>query len=257
MKMKSSMSLIALSLAVFAPLVGATEYPLQFTPNPGYRGLVVAGYTFSPDGQQVIGNCSYYTVSSGGSGKGGGSRATKTYAQTCTWDLNGNLISMVKGALPIPVPLYVNGSQIIYAVNAAGDSTGADSVLPGKGFVSTPGAHYTWLTPQNHGVLQQMVYTLTATLTSDGDVPLDVTEVTPSALQGAVKLVQPADPNSTNCIGETKPGATCTITVQYDPTKLTSPIGLVLDTLRIDLTSNAGAGHDFMQVFTIVVPGKL
>jgi len=36
--------------------------PLHFTPNPGYRGLVVVRYKFSADGSHVIGNCSYYTI---------------------------------------------------------------------------------------------------------------------------------------------------------------------------------------------------
>ena len=67
--MKNLISLAAFCMAVFAPVAGAYNYPLQFSPNPGSRGLVVAGYQIV--GSQVIGNCSYYTVS-GGSGKGGG-----------------------------------------------------------------------------------------------------------------------------------------------------------------------------------------
>ena len=257
--MKISMIPIAFSLAVFAPLADATEFALQFTPNAGYRGLIVAGYRFSTDGKNVIGNCSYYTVSGGVSGKGGGTHGTtKVYAQTCTWDLNGNLVpGGVKPGLPsIPLPIKVNGTQVIYAMNAAGDTTGTDLALPEHGFVSTPGPDYQWVTPQNHGILHHMVYTLSATLKSTGDMPLEVTAVQPSALFGKVTLVPPTDPKQTNCIGETKPGDSCTITVTYDPTKLTSPIGFILDTLRIDLTSNAGAGHDFIQAFTVIVPRK-
>ena len=37
--MKRSMSLVAFGLVVFAPVAGAYEYPLQFTPNPGYSGV--------------------------------------------------------------------------------------------------------------------------------------------------------------------------------------------------------------------------
>src|SRR5205807_4552655 len=47
---------------------GGNEYPLQFTPGAGYRGLVVAGYQLvgnSFGGYTVLGNCSYYTVHSG------------------------------------------------------------------------------------------------------------------------------------------------------------------------------------------------
>jgi hypothetical protein len=46
-------------------------------------------------------------------------------------------------------------------------------------------------------------------------------------------------------------GQTCSITVTYDDTKTN---GLASDTLRIDLTSNAGAVHDFIQNFTIIFP---
>ena len=59
---------------------------------------------------------------------------------------------------------------------------------------------------------------------------------------------------STTCIGETLVGDTCTITMTYDDTGVTSPIGLVLDTLRIDLTSNAGGAHDFIEFFVLVLP---
>jgi hypothetical protein len=243
---------LGLYAAVLIPAAAAYEYPLQFTPNAGYRGLVVAGYKFSSDGSEVIGNCSYYTVSSAGSGKGGGGHSTtKVYAQTCTWDLHGNLMGMAAGAPAIPLPLHINGTQIVYAVNANGDATGTDAALPEHGFVNTPGAHYTWLTPQNNGVLRQMVYTLTATLKSDGDAPLEITSVAPSALHSVVTL------KSTTCIGETKVGDTCSITVTFDPTKLTPATALTLDTLRIDLTSNAGAGHDFVQIFTIIMAERL
>src|ERR1700680_1787681 len=68
----------------------AYEYKLQFAPQSGARGLVVAGYQFS--GNTVAGNCSYYTVSSG---SGRGSHGTRTnHYSTCTWDLIGNLISL-------------------------------------------------------------------------------------------------------------------------------------------------------------------
>jgi hypothetical protein len=235
--MKGSLSLLAFCLLLFAAVAEATEYPLQFTPNPGYRGLVVAGYQFQ--GNEVVGNCSYYTVSSSG---------TLTFAQTCRWDLSGNLLSITPGAPAVPPPISIKGTEVVYAVDANGDTTGTDSALPEHGFVSTPGAHYTWLLPQNPFVLQQKVYTLSATLKSDGELPLDITAVTPSALHSTVTL------KSTTCIGETKVGDTCTITVTYDDTGVTSPIGLVLDTLRIDLTSNAAGAHDFIEFFVLVLP---
>jgi hypothetical protein len=87
-----------------------------------------------------------------------------------------------------PSSISITGDVVVCAQNAAGDTTGTDRELPKRGFVTTPGAHYTWLTLQNSAVLQQFVYTHTATLKSDGDVPLDITAVTPSALHGVVAL---------------------------------------------------------------------
>lgn len=48
-------------------------------------------------------------------------------------------------------------------------------------------------------------------------------------------------------------GATCTITVAYDPSRLTSPTGLAYDTLTVALVDNAGQSPDFVQGYTIVV----
>src|SRR2546425_12716643 len=79
----------------------AHEYPLQFTPGAGARGLVVAGYQITAG--TVTGTCSYYTVTSG-SGRGGGYRTIRRdYNQTCTWDLTGNLLSVTSGP-PGPPP---------------------------------------------------------------------------------------------------------------------------------------------------------
>jgi len=249
--MNKAIGLVGFCLMAFAPLAGATEYPLQFTPNPGYRSLIVAGYAFNADGN-VVGNCSYYTLSgSSGSGKGGGHGSTVTnYSQTCTWDVYGNLLTVTPGLLQLPQPVSFNGTQTIFAINASGDSTtGTDLALPERGFVTTPGAHYTWLTPQNRGVLTyQMAYTLTASLKSEGDIPLVITNVAPSALLGSAIL------KSTTCMDKPlQKGDTCSITVIYDDTTLTSPDGALQDTLRLDLTSNGGAAQDFIQPYTLIV----
>lgn len=228
-----------------APIACAHEYALHFTPNPGYRGLVVAGYRFS--GDTVIGNCSYYTVHSG-SGRGGGYRTTKTYYnQTCTWDLYGNLLSMTPGAPTAPAPIYTSGTQTVYARNASGESTGTDTALPFGGFVNTPGSHYTWLTSNAYLALPQAVWTLTTTLKSDGDIP-----VTISAVQASARLAK-VTVQSTTCKGEVPVGATCSVTVTYDPTKLSSPTGLAYDTLTIAITSDAGQASDFVQSYTVTV----
>jgi len=176
----SSVTLTVTPVATTTTSGGANEYPLQFTPGAGYRGLVVAGYQLvanSFGGSTVLGNCSYYTVRSG-SGRGGGYRTITThYDQTCTWDLYGNLLTVTPGAPVVPAPLSVNGTQTVYAANAQGVFTGSDSALPFHGFVYTPGSHFSWLTPNPYTVLSQTVYTVTATLKSDGDMPLSISSV--------------------------------------------------------------------------------
>jgi hypothetical protein len=207
--------------------------------------LVVAGYQLT--GSTVVGNCSYYTVHSG-SGRGGGYHTTTTYYnQTCTWDYYGNLLSIVPGAPAAPAPLYINGTQTVYALNGNGEYTGSDSSLPNHGFVNTPGSHYTWVTSNAYAVLQQMVYTFSVTLVSDGDVPLNITAAEASA------RVATATVKSTTCVGQTAVGATCSVTVTYDATKLRTATGLAYDTLTIGVTSDAGQTPDFVQSYTITV----
>jgi hypothetical protein len=243
--MKPFLSILSFCFLAFASVAGAHEYPLQFTPNSGYRGLVVAGYQLT--GSTVVGNCSYNTVHSG-SGRGGGYHTTTTYYnQTCTWDLFGNLLSVTPGAPAIPAPLYVNGTQTVYALDGNGEYTGSDTALPNHGFVNTPGSHYTWVTSNGYAVLQQMVYTITATLASDGDLPLNISAVEASALRAKTTI------KNTTCVGQIAAGATCSVTVTYDPTKLRSATGLAYDTLTIGVTSDAGQTPDFVQSYTITV----
>ena len=231
---------------VLAGVAGAHEYPLQFTPNAGYRDLVVAGYRF--DGNTVVGNCSYHTAHAG-SGKGGGYHSLVTrYNQTCTWDLYGNLLSVARGLPNEPPPLSINGAQTIYALNPTGASTGIDSKLPQGGFVDTPGSHYSWLTSNAYTVLQtQALYTVTATLSSDVDRSLIISAAEAGAVHAGAAVA------GSTCIGETLVGATCSVTVIYDPTKLSSATGLAYDTLTIGVTSDAGQASDFVQSYTIVV----
>ena len=246
--MKGSISAFAFCLLGIAQIALAYEYPLQFKLNAGYRSVIVAGYQFQ--GNNVVGNCSYYTVS-GGSGKGGGGHASaRTDAQTCMWDTHGNLLSITPGAPAVPAAVATNGSQVIYAIGPNGEFTGTDSKLPARGFVNSAGSHYTWLTPNHNAVLHQFVYTFTATLKSDGDMPVNISSVQVSALHGVAMLKQ------TDCEGEIKVGDKCSISLTYDPTKLTGNNGLATDTLRIDLTSDAGEAYDFIQNITVTLPGK-
>jgi hypothetical protein len=125
--MKTTKSLLALWLIALTPLARARDYPLQFTPPAGYQGLVVAGYEFV--GKTVVGNCSYYTVPSGSGRAGGYHPSTKSYQQTCTWDLYGKLLSVKPGAPAVPAPLSTKGPRTVYAANTNGAYTGSDSKL--------------------------------------------------------------------------------------------------------------------------------
>jgi hypothetical protein len=238
------------TVAIPSPSGGGNEYPLKFTPGAGARGVVVAGYTLAPDsvyGTIVIGTCSYYTVHSG-SGRGGGYKTVTTYYnQTCRWDPYGNLLSITSGAPAAPTPIAVNGTQTIYASTAAGMSTGTDSALPGGGFVFTPGAHYTWLTPNPYAVIQQGLLTFTVSLKSDGDLPLTVSSVDATALAGTATVA------GTTCTDSIPVGSTCSVTVVYDSTQFRSPTGLAYDTLSIHLNADAGQAVDFVQQYTIVL----
>jgi hypothetical protein len=240
-------SLAGFCLLALVRVAGAYEYPLQFTPNAGSRGLVVAGYRF--DGAGVIGNCSYYTEHSG-SGKGGGYRTFITrYDQTCTWDLYGNLVSVAPGSPAVPQPVSTSGTETIYAFDGSGDSTGTDTRLPNRGFVNTPGAHYSWDTANAHMVVQNTPYTFTVSLTSDGDIPLNISAVTAST-SGAGSVAV----DGSACMGEIPVGSVCGVSVTYNAAKLRSPTGLAYDTLTLSVTSNAPQASDFIQSYTIVVP---
>jgi len=248
-----SIASMVLCLAVYTPLAGAYEYPLQFTPNPGYRGLVVAGYEFqtAQDGSsQVVGNCSYYTVSAGAGNAGAAGVIQRNYDRTCTWDIYGNLQGVTAGAPIVPPVLEMKGTETVYAINPAGDFTGSDTKVAEHGFVNTPGAHYTWLTPQTSTVIAPGVYTRGVTLKSDGDVPVHITAVKARALHGIVTATR------TDCVGAIKVGSRCSVSLKYDDRAVASTTDPAYDTLRVDLTSDAGEAHDFIQNLTIVPPAK-
>ncbi len=250
--MQRSLVLAAIGFCLAGP-AEAYEYTLQFTPNYGARGLTVAGYAF--DGSTVVGNCSYYTVTGSGSGRGGGYHAHTTYYnQTCSWDLYGNLLSIAQGAPTAPAPLSTGGGLTIYARNADGDTTGVDTAHGDTGFVNTPSGQYAWVTAPSYVSLgNQKPANITLTLRSIGDRPLIVSRIDP-----AVRLAK-ASVRSTTCErAPVKPGATCTITVTYDPRGL--PPGddpyTAYDTLTVGIVSNSGQAPDFSESIEVAVaPG--
>jgi hypothetical protein len=249
------MKRIVLTLILF--LLGshaayAYEYKLQFTPRGGAYGLVVAGYQFNSE--TVVGDCSYYTVSSG---SGRGSHGTRTnHYNTCSWDFFGNLISLtpVSSAPVAPHPISHTGTEIVYAISGT-SSTGQDT--RGFGFVSTPSSHYAWQTVNGgYAVIPYAVHTITATLISDGDFPLDFDGATvASSISGYITpSAGTATVSATTCADAVPVGSTCSVTISYDPTtiKCTSDAyGYAYTKIDLSLVTDAGANSDFTQGFTI------
>ena len=243
-------TLFTLILLCIAHAAFAYEYHLQFTPQSGARGLVVAGYYFSAD--TVVGNCSYDTVSAS-SGRGGHSVTTHHY-NTCTWDLYGNLLSMTPGAPTVPAALYTNGTETVYATNGA-SSTGHDT--RNFGFVSTPSSHYTWETLNGgYAVIPDAVYSVSATLISDGDFDLKLAGAT--VVANIFGTITPAPGtavvSASTCPAAVAPASTCTVTVSYNPTTIGctgSPYGYAYTGIDLSLVTDAGANTDFTQRFTV------
>ena len=247
------MSRLPLTLILLGAHVAyAYEYKLQFTPQAGARGLVVAGYQFS--GNTILGNCSYYTVTAS-SGRGGHSVTTYHY-NTCSWDLFGNLLSLTPvSAAPVAPPLISQtGTEIVYAIGGA-STTGLDT--RGFGFVTTPSSHYTWQTVNGgYAVIPYAPYTITATLISDGDLPLafDGATVTASISGYITPAPGTATVSATTCTNPVQVGSTCSVTVTYSPTSIRctgSPYGYGYTRIDLSLITDAGATIDFTEGFTI------
>jgi hypothetical protein len=244
-------TLLALALLGASSAAFSYEYRLQFTPQAGARGLSVAGYAFK--GQTVVGNCSYYTVSAC-SGRGC-HPVTTQHPGTCTWDVYGNLLSMVPGAPTAPAAIGQNGTEIIYARSGA-SSTGSDT--RGYGFVDTPASHYSWQTLNGgYAVIPDKSYAVVATLVSDGDRDLVVSGATVkpqisgmvTATAGKAVIV-----SNTCATAPLPPGSTCTVKVSYRPQSIkctASPYGYAYTGITLSLVTNAGANTDFTERFTV------
>ena len=113
------------------------------------------------------------------------------------------------------------------------------------GYVDTPSAHFTWgpfTAPGGPGV-----QTVTMSLVSDGDMPLDMASVTETTSLARSHMT------STNCIGVIHAGSSCSISIYYDPTRLAYPTGLMYDTLTVTAQSNSPQAGTFSSHFTIRV----
>ena len=242
--------LFALMFLGIAHVASAYEYHLQFVPQPGARGLVVAGYRFV--GDTVVGDCSYVTYSAC-SGRGCHSVPTYHY-NTCTWNLYGTQLSMTSGAPTAPKPLYQIGTEIVYASSGT-STTGVDT--RNFGFVSTPSAHYTWQTPNaGYADIPDAAYKIEATLISDGDYALDFTgaRVVPQIYGTITPSPGSAIVSANTCVGAVLPGRTCTVTVTYNPTTISctgSPYGFAYTGIDLSVFSDADIHTDFTQRFTV------
>jgi hypothetical protein len=230
----------------------AYEYKLQFTPQGGATGLVIAGYQFN--GNTISGNCTYY-ITSPGSGRG--SHGTTTYHDNqCSWDLFGNLISLMPVAIAPAAPPVISqiGTETVYAVSGA-SSTGHDT--RGFGFVTTPSSHYTWETVSGGiAVIPDALYLVTATLISDGDFPLifDGAHVTSSVSGSITPAPGTATVAATTCGSSVPVGSTCSVTVAYNPGTIkctASPYGYAYTQIDLSLVTDAGANSDFTLRFTV------
>src|SRR5438552_7200723 len=220
----------------------AYEYKLQFTPQAGARGLTVAGYQFNSN--TVVGNCTYSTVSAC-SGRGCHSTTTYHY-NVCSWDLFGNLISLTPVSIaPVaPQPISTTGTEIVYAVSGT-SSTGRDT--RGFGFVSTPSSHYAWQTVNaGYAVIPYAVYTITATLISDGNFALNYAGATVSSAVSGYITPSPgtATVSGSTCTSSVPAGSTCSVTVAYNPTTInctSDAYGYAYTKIDLSLITNAGA----------------
>jgi hypothetical protein len=105
-------------------------------------------------------------------------------------------------------------------------------------------------------VIPYTAYTITATLISDGDLALQFDgakvlaeisgTITPSP--GTAKIA------ATTCKSELAVGATCSVTVFYNPTTIKctpSPYGYAYTKIDLSLVTDAGAVADFTETFTV------
>jgi len=251
--MKKVLALLVLMLSGTAQ---AYEYTLQFAPPSGAKEVNVVGYAFTADGG--VTGLIHYALTRCTSGRGAHCTTTR-YDYTATWDQFGHATGSVAGAPAAPTPLYVDGTQTVYADNGT-NKTGSDSAIPGvaKGFVITPSSHYNWQTTSGqYFVIPDASFGFSAALVSNGDFDLNIVDVAVSAApsgtlggvpdQGTVSI-------SNGCGPVVAAGTSCAFGVTYDPTTIRctpSPYGFIYTTVTLTLTTDAGQTFDFTQGYTV------
>jgi len=217
-------------LTVLAVSAFAHEYPLQFTPaaggpRSGRRGLSDHGGPLSRVPARTI------PLRAVQAKVAATTRPRRITTRRVRGDLTGNLLSITPGAPVTPPILYIEGTRTIYALNGSSTAGSDSALLPNHGYVDAPSPHYTWgpFTPPTGPAAQ----TVTLTLASDGDLPLDITAASETTALARSHMV------ATNCVGVLAPGSSCSIAIYYDPTRLAYPTGLMYETLTVTVQSNA------------------
>jgi hypothetical protein len=241
-------------LLAIARVASAYEYRLHYVPPTTLtvQGLSVIGYEYV--GNSVVGDCSYHTTSpcSGRDCHG----QTTYYYNTCTWDQYGNFLNSTPGAPASQAPLYTAGTEKVYAVSPDGTgSTGSDA--RGYGYVATVSPHYSWQTPNGgYADIPDSIYPVRATLVSDGDLAVDFSgaKATPQLYGTYTTSAGKTSISRNTCIGSITPGATCSVTVSYNPIKIGctgSPYGYAYTGIDLSMVSNSPTTTDFTERFTV------
>jgi hypothetical protein len=282
-------AILGLALLVLsATTAQAYEYKLQYGVPAVYNTygkvagyLRVVGDTYNADGT-ISGVISFDSRSCGTRYCG----AATFYCATATWDAQGNLVGSTS---PVVAPfvslnsyqlntacesnpvLAVNGSEYVYTDNGS-SFAGFDAKwvnLGGGGFISTPASHYTWtIAPTNftggayesntgYIVTPDNPITFDITVTSDGDLPLNITSTVSQVVSSGYYTNGTGTVMSVtgSCLrGPINPGTTCTLTVAFDPTTIVStgsPYCYAYNNLTLALASDAGNLADWFTHFTI------
>ena len=241
---------LALLLILGVQIAHAYEYKLQFTAPTNARSILVAGYSIKSG--HVGGPCSYDTATGGGRA---GRLIVTHHANTCSWDLFGNLLSLAPGAQPSAQPLIsIAGYEKTYAI-AGSSKTGVDT--RGFGFVSTPSAHYSWQTGSGgYAAIPFANYAMVVDLVSDGDFPLEFkkADVLTSISGAETSTAGTAAVQSTSCPTLLQVGSVCSVRVEYKPASIlctASPYGFAYTNVHLSLVTDAEFNPSFTEGFTI------
>jgi hypothetical protein len=251
----------------------AYEYHLEFTPptptvgGTVYSRIITIAEQFNSD-RTVSGSISYQQKQCGVRICG----PVTTHYLSGIWDTLGNLISTTPVQWPAQSPLYVTGTEEVYAVN--GPATTSFDTARG-GFLSYPASHYTWtggatnlFAPFGPGVSSLAAdrgyivvpyrppTTFQVELLSDGDLPLNITSTISQVIVSGygTQGIGTVTSITGDCLtAPLAPGATCTLSMTFDPSTITAPAstGYAYNVLTLARASDAGNLPDWSTHFTV------